>query len=108
MAKPAWFDMKITLGNVITIVTVALGAIWWSSKLEARVDKFADIVIELKANDTKFATDLRTAETKFAAQLDAAKDLAVSRQEAVINRLSVIDARNARIEAILERIERRP
>lgn len=96
-AKPEWFDLKITLGNVITIATVIIGAVWWSSKLEARVESFSEKVARLEANDVKITS-----------QVEVIRDNAAARQEAVINRLAAIDARNARIEAILERLERRP
>ena len=96
-AKPDWFDMKITLGNVLTLVGMLIGAIWWGSKIETRIDMMHDRTVKLEAADVKLTS-----------QLETMRDLAATRQEGIISQLSVLNARNARIEAILERLERRP
>lgn len=90
MSRPAWFDAKITAGNVLTIAVMIVGFFIWGVRLEARVDEQGKALIELRATDANLASRLETA-----------RDLAGTRQEAVLSRL-------ARIEAILERMDKRP
>lgn len=88
MTKPGWFDPKITAGNVITIAVMLVGFFLWGARLEARVDEQSKSLIELKATDVQFAT-----------RLEVSRDLAGSRQELILTKLT-------RLETIIERLER--
>jgi hypothetical protein len=89
MSLPNWLDPKITMGNVITLVVMIVGFFVWGVRLEGRVDVQGEKLAKLELADGKLTT-----------QVDAARELASNRQEALLTRL-------ARIEAILERLDKR-
>lgn len=96
MTVPKWIDPKITAGNIVTLAVMIVGFFVWGVRLEARVDHFAEKVGKLEAEDKGMA-----------ARIDAARDLATSRQEAIIREMSGLRIEVARMNAILERSERR-
>jgi outer membrane murein-binding lipoprotein Lpp len=85
MSVPRWFDAKITAGNLITIAVMLVGFFVWGARLEARVDDYGNKIVKLEAQDAAMT-----------AKIDATRDNASLRQEAVLTRLT-------RIETILER-----
>jgi hypothetical protein len=88
MSKPEWWKWEVTPGNVVSWIVIAVGLVLAYSRVESRVDETAKMVIRLEASDTAMN-----------ARIEAARELATGRQEAVLTRL-------ARMEAILERIEK--
>jgi hypothetical protein len=94
-------NREVNVWSIVTTVAAAVGTLavggMWVGQQQARLDVFAEKIVRLEAADVKFAT-----------QIDLARDTATARQDIVINRLSTLDARSARVEAILERLERRP
>lgn len=97
MTVPKWIDPKITIGNIVTLAVMVVGFFVWGVRLEARVDHFAEKISKMESVDAKMSS-----------QIDAARDLATNRQEALINRLGAVEANTAAMRAILERLERRP
>jgi hypothetical protein len=83
-----YVDMKITLGNIITLVAMLVAGTMAYARIEARVDEQGKALMKLETSDISML-----------AKLEAARDLASARQEAISSRLT-------RMEAILERIER--
>ena len=88
MTTPNWIDPKITVGNIITLLVMIVGFFVWGVRLEAEVSTQTERIVKLEAADVKLT-----------AQAESARDSGVARQEAVLTRL-------ARIEAILERIDK--
>lgn len=88
MTKPQWFDAKVTMGNLITITVMVVGFFIWGVRLEARVDDQARSLSDLKATDTNMM-----------GRIEAQRDLASTRQELVLTKLT-------RLETILERLEK--
>jgi FtsZ-binding cell division protein ZapB len=93
--KPDWFDMKITLGNLITLSVFVVGFFAWGLKLEAKVDQKAEHIERLQ----KAVDELKSMDVITHSRIESLRDVASTRQEAVITRL-------ARIETILERVEK--
>lgn len=88
MTTPNWIDPKITVGNIITLLVMVVGSFIWGIRLEAEVSTQTERIVKLEAADVKLT-----------AQAESARDSGMARQEAVLTRL-------ARIEAILERIDK--
>jgi len=85
---PKWIDPKISLGNLITVATMLLAAIVAYVQLSDQVKASAVDISALKRTDQEIIS-----------RVDAMREAGSSRQETVVHRL-------ARIEAILERMER--
>jgi hypothetical protein len=88
MTKPNWWKWEVTPGNVVSWIVIMVGVAIAYARVEARVDDAAKSISRLEAADVKLLL-----------QIETARDLAVSRQEMILSRLS-------RIEAILDRVER--
>lgn len=88
MTMPKWIDPKITAGNVITLGVMIVGFFLWGARIEAQQNEHSKTMQKLEAADTILLNKIETT-----------RDLAGSRQEAVLTRLT-------RIETILERLDK--
>jgi hypothetical protein len=88
VSLPTWIDPKITAGNILTLAVMIVGFFIWGARLEARVDDYGKTIARLETSDIAMN-----------AKIEASRELASGRQEAVLTRL-------ARMEAILERLEK--
>ena len=60
IGRPWHLEKSISVGHIITTVTVALGAIWWAAKLETRIDvlhtHFLAVQDRIEITDRKLET----------------------------------------------------
>lgn len=93
-------NREVNIWSIMTTFAAAVGTLaiagMWVGQQQSRMDQLNEKVTKLEAADLKMT-----------GQIDAARDLATNRQEALINRLGAVEANTAAMRAILERLERR-
>lgn len=116
---PSWLDLKLSLGNIVTIGTVLVGlAVGWT-KVEERDKQQAEAIAALRAADAQRAAEIRAVgeglrlelrEVK--AKTDTILEKLVDRQQATTERVvrveTKVDVVDQKLDDLLRRVSRPP
>lgn len=57
MAGPSWFDTRVSLGNIVTWITLLGGIIWMAAEVRADIGSLKEFKEETKIEIRKMAAD---------------------------------------------------
>ena len=92
---PWWLDPKITIGNIVSTALIIAGFAYGYSELVATTRQTIGHTVRLEKQDEDFRVQMSSLRT----EISALRENSNTRQFEVVTKL-------ARIEAILERVER--
>lgn len=119
MAGPGWLDLKLSLGNIVTIGTVLVGlSVGWA-RIEERDGQQAEEIAALKAADAQRAAEIRSMGEALRVELrevkaktDTILEKLVDRQQATTERVvrveTKVDVVDQKLDDLLRRVNRPP
>lgn len=116
---PDWFDLRLTSGNLITIVAVVIGMVVGWARMEENDRQQAEKIERLEAADDRRAKDiqalgdsLRVELREVKAKTDTILEKLVDRQQATTERVvrveTKVDVVDQKLDDLLRRVARSP
>lgn len=99
MTYPKWIEPRVTMGNIVTVFVTAIMLVISYTNLQATVTQTSAELVKTNARIAENTTHDEATQQVLSGRIDTLRDAAMTRQEAIVARL-------ARIEAILERVEK--